>query len=152
MNKVYLFRKVNGDLLYLMLMTSLGKTAFPSFGRALLVLLISFSCLMMQVTAVFPPEVFSAYMCRTALLTKLSTRLFQVFHVMEVYAKELSSCYALVGSSLNGTKLHASNTGYATLISTLVTSFCPGHKKFPPFRTGWPAKLSHHGLLSGKGL
>ena len=94
---MYLFRKVNGNLPYLMLMTSLGKTAFLSFGGALLVLLISFSCLMMQVTAVFPPEVFSAYMCRTALLTKLSTQLFQVFHVMEVYAKELSSCYALVG-------------------------------------------------------
>ena len=97
MNKVYLFRKVNGDLLYLMLMTYLGKTAFPSFGRALLVLLISFSCLMMQITAVFPPEVFSACMCRTALLTKLSTRLFQVFLVMSVSSSNnLSNISALV--------------------------------------------------------
>ena len=147
-------------------------------------LLISFSCLM---KAVFPPEVFFACMCRTALHTKLSTQLFEVFLVMSVsssnnlsnisvftqlnsvkqdgeerwneihmHGRRCQRAFCLLGlklgSSLFSTKLHASNTGYATLISTLVTSFCPGFKTFPPFCTGWPAKLSHHGLFSVKGL
>ena len=79
------------------LMTSLGQIVFSNFGRALLMLLISFSCPMMQVAAVFPPEFFSACMCRTALLTKLWTRLFQVFLAMWVSSSNnLSNISALV--------------------------------------------------------
>ena len=78
------------------LMTFLGKTVFPSFGRALLMLLISLSCLVMQVAALFPPEI-SACMCRTPLLTKFSTWFFQVLLVMLASSSNnLSNSSALV--------------------------------------------------------